>query len=130
MTFRVETSAQAEVDASAILEWLLAQHAGDAGLHWFLLLDGAIASLANAPERCPTAPESTQFPFEVRQLLYAASLTCTGFFSLLKATEGSHPSHRHGSPETSERAPLGPDWPKILCFEMRRAPHHSHFLLT
>jgi len=70
MAFRVETSAQAESDAGAILEWLLSQHAGEAGIRWFLVLDDAISSLATFPERCPLAPETVRFPFEVRQLLY------------------------------------------------------------
>jgi hypothetical protein len=32
MTFHVETTAEAERDAHVILEWLLSQHAGNAGL--------------------------------------------------------------------------------------------------
>ncbi len=39
MAFRVETSAEAELEAKAILEWLLAQRAGDAGMQWFLRLE-------------------------------------------------------------------------------------------
>jgi plasmid stabilization system protein ParE len=70
MTFRVETTAAAEQDADAILDWLLSEHAGDTGTRWFLALQDAIASLAEFPERCPVAPESVQFPFEVRHLLY------------------------------------------------------------
>jgi plasmid stabilization system protein ParE len=70
MAFRVETSAEAESDADGILEWLLSQHAGETGIRWFLELDDAIASLATFPERCPLAPETVRFPFEVRQLLY------------------------------------------------------------
>ena len=70
MTFRVETTAQAGRDSDAILEWLLAHHAGDAGIRWFTALTDAIASLASFPKRCPVAPESPFFPFEVRQLLY------------------------------------------------------------
>ena len=70
MAFRVETSAEAELEAKAILEWLLAQRAGDAGMQWFLRLEDAIASLATFPERCPLAPENARFSFEVRQLLY------------------------------------------------------------
>jgi plasmid stabilization system protein ParE len=70
MAFRVEISAQAERDAEAILDWLLTQHPGQAGIDWFLALDDAIASLAELPERCPIAPENTRFPFEVRQLFY------------------------------------------------------------
>jgi plasmid stabilization system protein ParE len=70
MTFRVETTAAAEQEADAILDWLVSQHAGDAGMRWFLALQDAIASLAQFPERCALAPESAIFPFEVRQLLY------------------------------------------------------------
>jgi plasmid stabilization system protein ParE len=70
MTFRVDTTAAAEQDADAILDWLLSQHAGDAGIRWFLALGDAIASLAEFPARCPPAPETAVFPFEVRQLLY------------------------------------------------------------
>jgi plasmid stabilization system protein ParE len=70
MTFRVEVSAQAERDANAILDWLLSQHAGETGVRWILAMEEAIASLSAMPGRCPLAPESSRFPFEVRQLLY------------------------------------------------------------
>ena len=70
MTFRVETTAAAEQDADAILDWLLSEHAGDAGVRWFRALQDAITSLAEFPARCPLAPESAVFPFEVRHLLY------------------------------------------------------------
>lgn len=70
MKFRVEVSAQAEGDASAILDWLLSQGAGETGIRWFLALEDEVASLATFPERCPLAPESARFPFEVRHLLY------------------------------------------------------------
>jgi plasmid stabilization system protein ParE len=73
MTFRVEITAAAEQDADAILDWLLSQHAGNAGMRWFLELQDAISSLAEFPERCPLAPESAAFPFEVRHLFYGHS---------------------------------------------------------
>jgi len=72
MAFRVETTAEAEREGEAILEWLLSQHAGEAGIRWFLALEDAIASLANFPERCPLASENARFPFEIRQLLYGS----------------------------------------------------------
>ena len=84
MTFRVETTAAAEQDAGEVLDWLLSQHSGDAGIRWFLALQDAIASLAQLPERCALAPESAIFPFEVRHLLYATHRTCIGFSSRLK----------------------------------------------
>jgi hypothetical protein len=36
VAFRVEISAQAERDAETILDWLLTQHTGQAGIDWFL----------------------------------------------------------------------------------------------
>jgi hypothetical protein len=48
-----ETSAEAELDAVSILEWLLAQYAGDAGLRWFMAMDEAIASLADRARDYP-----------------------------------------------------------------------------
>lgn len=73
MTFRVRTTAQADRDAQEILEWLLAQHAGDAGIRWFENLEKAIESLSTFPNRCPVAPENSRFPFEVRQLFVSVS---------------------------------------------------------
>jgi plasmid stabilization system protein ParE len=70
MAFRVKQTAQADYDLELILERLLAQEAGEAGLRWFRKLTEAINSLADMPERCMVAPENSEFPFEVRQLLY------------------------------------------------------------
>ena len=70
MAFRVEITQQAERDAEEILDWLLGEGAGEAGIAWFLNLDEAFASLADLPERCVIAPESGRFRFEVRQLLF------------------------------------------------------------
>lgn len=86
MAFHVEISAQAERDAEAILDWLLTQHPGQAGIDWFLALDDAFASLAEFPERCAVAPEDTRFPFEVRQLLYGRRLISIAYSSPLMAT--------------------------------------------
>ncbi len=70
MAFRVEPSLRAQQDLNAIFEWLLAQQAGEPGLRWFFRLEEAINSLAEFPYRCPLAPESREFPFEVRQLIH------------------------------------------------------------
>lgn len=45
MAFRVEPTAQAHQDLDGILEWLLEQGAGEAGLRWIFKLEDAIASL-------------------------------------------------------------------------------------
>ena len=70
MVFRVETTAEAELDSISILDWLMAQQAGEAGLRWFLALDDAIASLSAFPERWALAPENERSPFEIRQIVY------------------------------------------------------------
>jgi plasmid stabilization system protein ParE len=48
MTFRVETTAAAEQDADAILDWLLSQHAGDARFRWFLALHARSKGLSDS----------------------------------------------------------------------------------
>ncbi len=46
MAFRVEYTLRAEADLIEILDWLIAEHAGEAGLRWFEKLEEAIVSLA------------------------------------------------------------------------------------
>ena len=70
MAFRIEPTARAKQDLDAILEWLLAQEAGETGLRWFWKLKEAVASLSEISQRCPLAPENAEFSFEVRLLLY------------------------------------------------------------
>jgi plasmid stabilization system protein ParE len=70
MAFRVKTTIKAKRDLDFILERLLSQGAGQAGLRWFQGLREAVASLAHSPRRCALAPENAGFPFEVRHLLY------------------------------------------------------------
>ena len=63
MAFRVEITPEAEQDSDAILEWLLAQQAGDRGLRWFQGLREAIATLSTFPKRCSLARENASVPF-------------------------------------------------------------------
>lgn len=70
MDFRVDLSERAQGDIAAIYDWLLAEHAGDAGERWFAALRAAIASLTRLPSRCPLAPENQDSPVKLRQLLY------------------------------------------------------------
>jgi plasmid stabilization system protein ParE len=70
MAFRVETSDEAEQDLLNILEWLLEEGAGEAGLRWFMKLEDAIAALVQYPYGCPLAPENKRSRIEVRQLVY------------------------------------------------------------
>ncbi|MFN0105531.1 MAG: type II toxin-antitoxin system RelE/ParE family toxin [Bryobacteraceae bacterium] len=70
MAFRVEITAAARIEADEILNWLIAQHAGDSGLRWFRAFYDAIDSLSVLPRRCSIAPENDLFSEEIRQLLY------------------------------------------------------------
>jgi plasmid stabilization system protein ParE len=96
MAFRVNQTTEAKHDLDIILGWLLAQHAGESGLRWFQGLREAVASLSEFPRRCPLAPESVEFPFEVRQLLYGRK---PNVYRILFTIEGDtvHVLHiRHG----------------------------------
>lgn len=84
MAFRVKQIPQADRDLDAILEWLLEQQAGEAGQRWFRRLKKAVASLSELPQRCPIAPESKEFPFEVRQLLYGRKPHLSEYCLLLR----------------------------------------------
>jgi plasmid stabilization system protein ParE len=101
MAFRVKQTAQAEYDLDHILEWLLAQGAGDAGHRRFSKLQEAINSLAEMPHRCMPAPEDSEFPYEVRQLLYGTNridIACcsrsnaTPWWSFISGTVGADTS--------------------------------------
>ncbi len=70
MAFQVKTTAKARRDLDGILNRLLSQEAGEAGLRWFQGLRQAVATLADFPQRCALAPENAVFPFEVRHLFY------------------------------------------------------------
>ena len=70
MAFRVEINPAAERDAESILEWLMSEHAGETGWRWFARLREAVDSLAEMPERCPIAPESTHYGYTIRELFY------------------------------------------------------------
>jgi len=85
MAFRVEQTEQADLDLDGILEWLLAQQAGETGLRWFQGLKEACDSLSELPHRCGLAPENAEFPFEVRQLIYGRK---PHFYRVLFTIEG------------------------------------------
>ena len=96
MAFEVRSTPKAEQDLVAILDWLITEQAGEAGLRWFLELEAAVASLASLPRRCRLAAESRFFPFEVRELLYGDA---PNTYRILFTIEGDvvHVLHvRHG----------------------------------
>jgi len=85
MAYRVKQTAYADHDLDLILEWLLAQQAGETGIRWFHRLQETLQSLSELPHRCPLAPENAAFPFEVRQLIYGRK---PHFYRILFAIEG------------------------------------------
>lgn len=86
MAFEVVYSLQAEQDLDTILDWLLEQGAGDAGLRWFRKLQDTVSTLKELPHRCPLARESAGMPFEMRQLLYGRK---PHVYRVLFTTEGN-----------------------------------------
>lgn len=73
MAFEVVITPNAEQDATDIFNWLMEQHAGEAGIRWFLRLQDEIQSLAELPRRCKLAPESESLQREIRELIYGNS---------------------------------------------------------
>lgn len=71
MTYRVDLSRPALVDAENIYLWIKEQSIDKAN-DWFNGLVHATNSLSEFPNRCPIAPESRTFVIEVRQLLYGS----------------------------------------------------------
>ena len=86
MAFRVEITRTAMNDANEILEWLLFEHAGEAGLRWFRRLEQAIASLSSFPARCNLAPENTSTLANCGNSYMATSRTFTGSYLLSRVT--------------------------------------------
>ncbi|HWC89128.1 MAG TPA: type II toxin-antitoxin system RelE/ParE family toxin [Pirellulales bacterium] len=70
-------AAEAEIDASAV--WWAERRSLDQALRWLREIKDRMISLAENPERCALARESSRFPFEIRELHFGA---------------GSHPTHR------------------------------------
>ena len=69
ITYRVEPTDKALVDAGEAYFWINEQSEG-AALRWYEGLMKAFRSLEKNPLRCPLAPESIFFEEEIRQLVY------------------------------------------------------------
>jgi toxin ParE1/3/4 len=104
MAFRVEITEEAEHDAKAILDWLISEEAGEAGLRWFQRLKEAIASLDIFPGRCPLAPENKDFPFEVRHLLYGRRPHVYRVIFRVEDGNGLHSPHPPRTPPAHHQA--------------------------
>jgi plasmid stabilization system protein ParE len=71
MAFRVEPTAQAQRDLDLILQWLLDQGAGEAGLRWFFKLETPYRPL-------PIFPSVTRSPRRARSSLLRCVSSFTG----------------------------------------------------
>lgn len=69
--------AQEEIDKSH--DWWARNRSPEQANRWYLGFFQALTSLERNPARCPLAPESQHFPYELRQLTYGL---------------GSKPTHR------------------------------------
>src|SRR2546430_5387737 len=69
MTYRVEVTAQAEMDALDAYEWLYEQEPSAAD-RWYKGLRQTLASLSDFPERHARAPESAEFEENIRLMTY------------------------------------------------------------
>ena len=71
MAFRIEITDLALRDAEDYVEFLReVRRAPEAAARWFRGLVRAIYSLEESPERCPLIPESDEFSFEIRHLIF------------------------------------------------------------
>ncbi len=67
MAYRVELTARARRDLSALYDWLGAS-SSDASFNWYQGLNDAIRTLKDKPNRCPPTPEDPN----LRHLLYGS----------------------------------------------------------
>ena len=69
MTYGIELTDVADMEAMEIFLWILGRSPTNAG-KWQAGLDKSLDSLREFPHRCPLAPEHELFSDEVRQHLY------------------------------------------------------------
>lgn len=69
MSYQVEISERAQLEARSAALWM-AQFSEAKATTWFFELSEAMQSLENMPFRCPLAPETESFGFEIRHLIF------------------------------------------------------------
>ncbi len=79
MTYRIETTDEADADAERAYRWI-ANQAPERASDWYNGLLDAVDSLKEHPMRCPLAPEDQGFRPTIRQLLYGKR---TGIYRVL-----------------------------------------------
>jgi plasmid stabilization system protein ParE len=71
LVFQVDITDQALLDAEDYARFIRdVNQEPEAADRWFRGLVRAIYSLEAMPERCPLIPEQSDFPFEIRHLIY------------------------------------------------------------
>ena len=71
MNYQVITEPQAEAGIHEAFRWI-AEDSPTNAFRWEQGLEAAVDSLETFPERCPLAPESEAFGYEIRQLLFGS----------------------------------------------------------
>ncbi len=79
MTLAVVVTDRACEQIDAAFHWWSENRSGDQAGRWYEVCQTALASLAENPERHPKSPESSEFPYEIRDR----------YFGL-----GARPTHR------------------------------------
>lgn len=81
MAYRVTYTSQAYADLDAATAWIAKESPSKAS-RWYFGFKKAILSLAENPERCRKAVESSLFPFEVREFLYGRQRSYRAIFTI------------------------------------------------
>lgn len=68
MTYEVIITSRAEQEAQANRNWWATNRSAEQAARWYEEFAKSVLSLEEKPDRCAPAPESDQFPYEVRQL--------------------------------------------------------------
>jgi plasmid stabilization system protein ParE len=72
MTYRVESTTQAEADIARIFAWLW-DRSPDGAWRWYESFWESADRLKTLPLACGLAPENDDFDFELRQMLFGTS---------------------------------------------------------
>jgi plasmid stabilization system protein ParE len=79
LEYQVRISDSALIDAEEYVQYIRhVKRAPKAADRWFRSLGSAIFSLASLPSRCPLIPESDDFPFEIRHLIFHSHRIISG----------------------------------------------------
>jgi plasmid stabilization system protein ParE len=88
MSFAVITTERAARDVEEAAAWWASERSTEQARRWYVGILAAIASLGDAPERCPLATERELLPYELRELHFGlgAKPTHRVLFSIVQDT--------------------------------------------